>query len=204
MNTQFWWYVARSTGIVAWCLALASVLWGLALSTRALGPKPRAPWLLDLHRWLGALTVVFVGAHLGALVADNYLHFGWGELFVPMASTGYKPGAVTWGIVAFWFLVLVEVTSLLMKRIPKKVWHSIHLTSYVVAIASTIHLLTAGTDSSTPALRWAALGGAMAIVFFTIYRLLAPKASARNLPSRAQREQLAAARRSAGSSGPAA
>ncbi len=191
MQNHFWWYMARSSGIVAWFLAVASVLWGLALSTRALGPKPRAPWLLDLHRWLGALTVAFVGVHLVALVGDNYLHFSWAELFVPMASTAYKPGAVTWGVVAFWFLLLVEGTSLLMKKIPKNVWHSIHLTSYVVAVTATVHLLTAGTDSSTPALRWAALAGAIAIVFFTIYRLLAPKAPARSIPSR---EQLAARR----------
>ena len=194
MNTHFWWYMARSTGIVAWALAVASVLWGLALSTRALGPKPRAPWLLDLHRWLGALTVMFVGVHLVALVGDNFLHFGWVELFVPMASTAYKPGAVTWGIVAFYFLLLVEGTSLAMKKMPKNVWHSIHLTSYVVAAAATVHMLTAGTDSSTPALRWAALGGAIAIVFFTIYRLLAPKAAARQLPSR---EEIAARRAAA-------
>ncbi|MCB1015890.1 MAG: ferric reductase-like transmembrane domain-containing protein [Acidimicrobiales bacterium] len=195
MDTHFWWYLARSTGIVAWFLAIASVLWGLALSTRALGRKPTAPWLLDLHRWLGALTVVFVGVHLVALVGDSFLYFGWAELFVPMASDAYRPGAVTWGIVAFWFLVLVEGTSLAMKRIPKKVWHSIHLTSYVVAVTATAHLLTAGTDSSTPALRWAALAGAVAIVFFTIYRLLAPKAPARSIPSR---EQLAARRADGG------
>ena len=200
MDNHFWWYMARSTGIVAWFLAVASVLWGLALSTRALGPKPRAPWLLDLHRWLGALTVIFVGVHLWALVADNFLVFGWAELFVPMASSEYRPGAVTWGIVAFWFLVLVEVTSLLMKRIPKDVWHSIHLTSYVVAVAATVHMLTAGTDSTTPALRWAALAGALGIVFFTIYRLLAPKAPARSIPSR----QELAARRAAEGAGPSA
>lgn len=194
MNNHFWWYMARSTGIVAWFLAVASVLWGLALSTRALGPKPRAPWLLDLHRWLGGLTVAFVGVHLVSLVGDNYLRFSWAELFVPMASTAYKPGAVTWGIVAFYFLLLVEATSLVMKKIPKRVWHSIHLTSYLVAAAATVHMLTAGTDSTTPALRWAALAGAIAMVFFTIYRLLAPKAAARRLPSR---DEIAARRASA-------
>ena len=72
MNEQFWWYVSRSAGVVAWALALASVLWGIALATRALGPNPKAPWLLDLHRHLGGLTVLFTGIHLGALVADNY------------------------------------------------------------------------------------------------------------------------------------
>lgn len=95
MSEQFWWYVARSSGVVAWALALASVLWGIALATRALGDKPKAPWLLDLHRHLGGLTVAFTGIHLAALVADTYVHFGWADLFVPFAS-GWRTGAVAW------------------------------------------------------------------------------------------------------------
>ena len=31
---QLWWYTARSAGIVAWALLTASVLLGLALSTK--------------------------------------------------------------------------------------------------------------------------------------------------------------------------
>ncbi|MSW45983.1 MAG: ferredoxin-NADPH reductase, partial [Actinobacteria bacterium] len=52
-STKVWWYVSRSAGIVGWALCAASVLWGMALSTRALGRKPSAPWLLDLHRFIG-------------------------------------------------------------------------------------------------------------------------------------------------------
>ena len=36
MSGQFPWYVARSAGLVAWALLAASVLWGLALSTKIL------------------------------------------------------------------------------------------------------------------------------------------------------------------------
>jgi DMSO/TMAO reductase YedYZ heme-binding membrane subunit len=174
MNPQFWWYVARSTGIVAWACAVGSVLWGLALSTRTLGKRPRAPWLLDLHRFLGALTIAFVALHLIALVADNYVHFGLAELFVPFASD-WKAGAVAWGIVALYPLLAVEATSLLMKRIPKRVWRTIHLSSYVVAVTATAHMFTAGTDRANPVLRWAAAGSAAAILFGTVYRLLAPR-----------------------------
>ena len=61
MNEQLWWYVARSGGIVAWALLAASVLWGLALSTKVLArqaeaeldprsaPLPRRP-RVDVHR----------------------------------------------------------------------------------------------------------------------------------------------------------
>jgi hypothetical protein len=69
-STKVWWYVSRSAGIVGWALCAASVLWGMALSTRALGRKPSAPWLLDLHRFIGGLAVTFVGVHLVSLMLD--------------------------------------------------------------------------------------------------------------------------------------
>ena len=28
MNPQFWWYVARASGIVAWLMLTAPVIWG--------------------------------------------------------------------------------------------------------------------------------------------------------------------------------
>jgi hypothetical protein len=96
MNEQLWWYLSRASGLVAWGLAMTSVVWGTALATRALGGRPKAPWLLDLHRHLGGLTVAFVGLHLGALAADSYVHFGWADLFVPWASS-WRSTAVAWG-----------------------------------------------------------------------------------------------------------
>ena len=71
MSAQLWWYTARAGGLVAWALATASVVWGLLLSGR-ITRKPKPAWVLDLHRFLGALTVVFVGRarprHLARLV----------------------------------------------------------------------------------------------------------------------------------------
>jgi DMSO/TMAO reductase YedYZ heme-binding membrane subunit len=183
-STQVWWYVARASGIVAWALAALAVVWGMALSTRALGRRPPAPWLLDLHRFLGGLTVVFVGVHLVGLVLDPFVGFGPLELLVPLAS-GWKPVAVAWGVVALYLLVAVEVTSLLRSRLPARLWRSVHLTSYAVYALATVHLLTAGTDRHNPVLRAALVASVGTVVFFTVYHLVGPgraasvKASAR-------------------------
>jgi DMSO/TMAO reductase YedYZ heme-binding membrane subunit len=174
MNPQFWWYVARATGLVAWALATAVVLWGLFLHTRALGKTPPRPWLLDLHRHLGGLTVLFVGGHMAALVADNFVHFSASDLFVPMAAS-WKPGPVAWGIVAFYGLLAVELTSLAMKRIPKRIWRGVHLTSYVTFVVSTLHGITAGTDMSNPLVQWSLTVGLVALTFFGAYRMLGDK-----------------------------
>ena len=173
MNPQFWWYVSRATGLVAWALSAFAVLWGMALATRALGAKPKAPWLLDLHRFVGGLTVLFVAAHMGALVADSYVEFGLTDLLVPMSSE-WKPGPVAWGIVAMYGLLAIELTSLFMSRLPKKLWHGVHLTSYLVFVGVTVHLFTAGTDAGNPLVILGTVSIIAVTGFFAVYRWVGP------------------------------
>jgi hypothetical protein len=40
MSSQLWWYTARASGIVAWLVVTAGIVWGLVLSTKALGKRP--------------------------------------------------------------------------------------------------------------------------------------------------------------------
>jgi hypothetical protein len=139
------WYVARSSGIVAWALILATIVWGLLLATRVLGRRPTPAWLLSLHRYLGALTVAFVGVHVGTIVLDTYTDFGITEVLVPFTGS-WHPLAVAWGIVGMYLLVAIEITSLLRHRMSKRAWHAVHLLSYFLFATTTVHLLTAGTD----------------------------------------------------------
>lgn len=179
MNPKFWWYAARSTGIVAWALAAASVLWGLLLSTRSARGLAKPVWVLDLHRYLGALTIAFVLAHMGALVGDNFVHFGAADLLVPGAST-WKTTPVAIGIVAFWMFLAVEVSSLVRKRIPNKVWMRIHLLSFLAYVGATIHYLQAGTERTNPALLLVVEVVTGAVLFLTLLRILTPRRSRRS------------------------
>ena len=183
MGSHLWWYTARASGIVAWVLVTASVLWGLALSSR-LTRRPKPAWVLDLHRFLGGASVVFVGVHLLALSLDQYVGFGPDDLFVPMASV-WKPGAVAWGIVAFYLLVAVEVTSLLMRRLPRKLWRAVHLTSFAVFGGTTVHALLAGTDANEVAVQWLALLSVSLVGFLAMFRVLADRRVPRSRPATA-------------------
>jgi predicted ferric reductase len=178
LNPQVAWYAARSSGLVAWALVTASILWGLALSTRLIQRRGVPAWLLDLHRFLGTLSIVFVGVHLVALWADSYLVFAWSELFVPMAST-YRPGAVAWGIAATYLLVAIQLTSWLMRRLPRRLWHTVHLSSFAVFVASTVHGFQSGADRAALFVQWMALTGGTLLLFLVLFRLLAPRRSQR-------------------------
>jgi len=142
---QFWWFLSRASGIVAWALLTGSVLWGILLATRVLKAIDRPAWLLDLHRWLSALTIFAVALHLVALYADSYVEFSVTDLMVPFFAT-WRPFAVALGVFATYLLAIVQVSSLLMKRLPRKIWRSIHLTSYVMFVFVTLHSFLAGHD----------------------------------------------------------
>lgn len=170
MNQQLWWYVARSGGIVAWALLAASVLWGLALSTKVLNGKPRPNWILDLHRFLGGLALIFTGIHVVALVLDSYVHFGLTEILVPFASA-WHPAAVAWGVIGLYLLLAVELTSLARKRISKRMWRLTHFLSFPLFLSTTVHALSAGTDRSTFLLRWSVIAVSAAVTVLTFVRV---------------------------------
>ena len=179
MNPHLWWYIARASGMVAWVLITASVVWGLILSTR-LTRRPKPAWFLDLHRFLGGLSVVFVGVHLAGLVADNYTHFGLASLLVPLASA-WHPVAVAWGVVGMYLLVAIEITSLLMRRLPRRLWRAVHFTSFGLFALTTIHALTAGSDAGNVAVQWFALGSCAVVAFLMLVRILSSRRTDRPL-----------------------
>ncbi len=170
MNGQLWWYVARAGGIVGWALLGSSVLAGLAISTKALRGHVRPNWLLDLHRFLGGLAIVFIAIHVGAIVADSYVHFGLTDVLVPFTSS-WRPAAVAWGVVGVYLLAAVEVTSLLRRRLPPRIWRMTHFLSFPAFVLTTVHALTAGSDAANPLLRWSSIGACAAITALTLRRV---------------------------------
>lgn len=171
MDPKLSWYAARASGMVAWALVTASILWGLAVSTRLVRRRGAPAWTLDLHKFLGTLSIVFVGVHVLALWADNFVYFGPRELFVPMVSK-YRPGAVAWGIAATYLLVAIQLTSWTMRRLPRRLWHAVHLTSFPLFAVATVHGFTAGADRGNLAVQWIALTGTLFVVCLTIRRVL--------------------------------
>jgi methionine sulfoxide reductase heme-binding subunit len=189
VNSQVWWYVARSSGIVAWALLSASVVWGLLLSTkisttRLAARRLRPAWLLDLHRHLGGLAVIFTAIHIIGIVADSYVTFSWADVFVPMASQ-WRPGAVAFGVVAMYLLVAVEATSLAIRHLPRPLWRWMHRSSFVLYATATWHGISAGTDAGNQWFRAAAWTSVVLVVALTVRLVLVLRSrSSRSEPAR--------------------
>jgi DMSO/TMAO reductase YedYZ heme-binding membrane subunit len=170
MDGKLWWYTARASGLVAWGLLAAGVIWGLLLSGKVVRSRPRPAWVVDLHRFLGAAGLVFVGIHVTTLMLDSYVDFGPADVLVPLMSS-WHPVAVAWGIVAAYLMVAVEVTSLLRARLSMRAWRITHLLSFPVYLSATTHLLTAGTDRHSPVVRLAVLGVTAAVAILAAVRV---------------------------------
>jgi DMSO/TMAO reductase YedYZ heme-binding membrane subunit len=171
MTSGLWWYLARASGLVAWGLVTATVVWGLTLSGHALGRRPRPAWILDLHRHLAGLSLAFTGVHLAALVADGYVHFGPAELLVPLTSR-WHPLAVAWGVVGMYLLVGVQVTSVAMRRLPRRAWRAVHRAAVGIFGLVTVHALAAGSEAGNAAVRWFALASLGLVAFLVAFRVL--------------------------------
>ena len=168
VNPNLPWYIARSSGIVAWALVTASVIWGLAFSGKLTRhPKlPSAAWMLDLHRFLGGMAVIFTGFHIAGLMMDKFVGYGPAQIAVPFTSV-YRPVATAWGIIGCYLLLSIELTSLVMSRLPRRIWHGIHLASFGVFALVTVHGLSTGTDARHGVLTVAMVLAAIVVAMLT-------------------------------------
>jgi hypothetical protein len=159
--------------MVAWVALVASLVLGVLLATRVLKPADRPAWLLAMHRWLAGIAVVTTALHLITLVTDSYVHFSWAEILVPGASR-WEPLAVGIGVVSLYLLVAVQITSLMMRRLSRRVWKAVHLGSYALVWAVSVHAGLAGTDVTNRVYQGVALALLIAAVSATIVRVLTP------------------------------
>jgi methionine sulfoxide reductase heme-binding subunit len=171
MNPHLWWYLSRSAGIVAWVMLTGSVLWGIVLASDLFPNWRRGAWLLAMHRWLAALTFVFIGAHVVTLLFDTYAKLGVHDVLVPFASS-WRPTALAVGILGLYLLVAVQLTALAMKHVSKRWWRDVHILSYAVFWGVSIHAALAGTDASKPLYVVTSVVALSAVVFATSYRAL--------------------------------
>ena len=161
----------------------ASVLWGIVLATDLFPRWRNNATILAMHRWLAGLTFFFIAGHLVTLLFDSYAKFRLVDFVVPYAGT-WRPTAIAVGVVALWCLVAVEVTALAMKKVSRKWWRNVHISSYFVFWGVSIHAALAGTDTSKTLYMVTALVALAAVVFAASYRVLSHQLPKRK-PARA-------------------
>ena len=122
------------------------LIWELILGTRAISGlyfKELAS-KLKLHRWLGTYGILFIFLH-PFLVLYNYGE-SLGYVFVPTIRSDFDL-AVTYGRVAFIGLIIVWVTSAIVRgKIAYRPWKYIHYLSYPILLFSLLHVPSTGSS----------------------------------------------------------
>jgi predicted ferric reductase len=142
------WYIARSSGIVAYLLLSSSVVLGALMAGRAKFAWPRFA-VEEVHRFLALLAGVFIVVHGSALLLDTVVPISLKQELVPFSSP-YRPFAVALGVLAAELMAAVGITNLFRSRLPHKVWRRAHYLTLAVWGLATGHGFVAGTDRLDP------------------------------------------------------
>jgi sulfoxide reductase heme-binding subunit YedZ len=135
-----------------------------------LGRLVKAKPLTWFHESLGIAALLASGVHVVVLTMHEYLEFTWTEILVPGASD-WRRGAVTFGVVSLYGLVIVVASFYIKKHIGQKTWRLIHFASLGVFLASLIHGVSAGTDTRTPLMIGLYVGSAAVVGLLLAARL---------------------------------
>jgi len=152
--------------------------------------------LLDLHRWLGAIALVFLALHLGLLLIDPAVHFTVAQILVPGLAP-WQTTAVALGSVAFWLLIPVSFLGRIRARLGRagNRWFSrAHLLAYAAWPLATAHYVMAGTDAFSEWSLALLISGSIVLVFLLLARGFVPAPTTRTPPAPRNRPAIAGER----------
>jgi predicted ferric reductase len=167
-----YWYLARSSALIAYLLLWASMVFGLIITNKMARVWPGGPTAFDLHQHVSLLGLAFALFHGLILVGDRYIGYTVGQVMIPFAGVGYRPEWVGIGQLAFYLLALVSLTFYVRKAIGHRTWRMIHFLSFLLFVMALVHGVMSGTDSNAwwaGAMYW--VTGATTL-FLTVYRVL--------------------------------
>lgn len=166
------WMIIRGSGIAAFAALSAATIWGLLVSSKLLGKLVKAKPLTWFHESLGIAALLATVVHVVVLSIHDYLEFTWAEILVPGLSD-WRRGAITFGVVSGYGLVIVVGSFYVKKHIGQKTWRLVHFTSLGVFLAALIHGVAAGSDTRTPMMIGVYLGSAGIVAVLVALRLTA-------------------------------
>ncbi|MCB9139983.1 MAG: hypothetical protein H6642_16700 [Caldilineaceae bacterium] len=175
-GAKAYWFVSRSSGIVAYGLITLGVLWGLVQSG-ALFRRRISPILsLGMHSYLNWLGLGLAGLHGAILMGDGYIDIKLFDVFTPFASP-YRPVPVGLGIIGFYLMLLLSLSFYARMHLGQKNFRLLHYGSYGVFILVTLHGLYSGTD--TGSLWWLYAVSLAAVAILTAQRIMSARGAHR-------------------------
>ena len=151
-ETPWAWYTARASGLVGFTLLYISILLALTIRIPFMRKVFSPLYALNGHGWIALQATIFAFIHGTVLIFDKFMGFNLVDVFVPFAAS-YKPSLVALGIVGFYLMVVLVVTSYLRKYIPFKLWRAVHFLNIILYLGVIAHAYLLGTDMKNDIVR---------------------------------------------------
>jgi DMSO/TMAO reductase YedYZ heme-binding membrane subunit len=140
-----YWYLTRSSGVVALVLLSLTLAIGVLDVARVGGPRwPR--FVVDgIHRTVSLLAVVFLAVHIATAVLDSFAPISVVDAFVPFTGT-YRPLWLGLGALGSDLLIAIALTSVARRRLGHRAWRATHWLAYACWPLAVVHGFGTGTD----------------------------------------------------------
>lgn len=164
-----YWFISRSSGVLAYLLLTLGVMWGLVQSGSILRPTLPPLLALGLHSFLNWASLAMSALHGLILLGDNFIKMRLADIVLPFIGP-YKPMLVGLGVVGFYLMFLLSLSFYLRRHIGQHNFRLLHYASYLTYLLVTWHSLAIGTDSQV---LWPLYALSLAAVaLLTIWRIL--------------------------------
>ncbi len=170
-NGKELWYLTRGSGTVALLLLTASVLLGVANTTRWKTSRWPRFIVYGLHRNVTLLALTFTVIHVLTTIVDSFAPIGLLDAFVPFLSP-YRPFWLGLGTMAFDLLLALIVTSFLRSRIGTRAWRAVHWLAYASWPVAMLHSLGTGSDARAGWLLFLGVACGVTVLAAVLWRLL--------------------------------
>jgi methionine sulfoxide reductase heme-binding subunit len=169
---QFFWVLARVSGLSAYAALAIALLTGVALRTAVLDWLGSNRAIRALHEFTTVLWMPLAALHVVALLVDATARIGVVDVFVPFHAS-YGTLAIGLGSLSVDVLVAVTIAAYLKRRMRKDVWVWVHRLAYAAFALIFLHAVLSGTDFSDPAVSAITWGTAAGLLTLTLARVLA-------------------------------
>jgi len=191
-SSPFDWYLTRDLAIAAYFTLTLTVLFGLAISLARVTGE-RVVWhIQELHYTFATLTGVLMAGHMITLFLDSYLPFSLANLLLPL-SQPINTITVDLGVLGFYGMLTLLLSSWLKKRMTYSVWRAIHYVSFATFMLVTVHGWLTGSDSATTLMRSLYFGCTLAVSALMAARIFISPQPHKGNPPRAIPVSLVAA-----------
>lgn len=169
-SKYFPWITGRALGIAGYVSLTALVILGIWIRHpwRLRRPVGHGETRLRIHATLATATVALVTGHIVSLASDHYAGVGWSGAFVPGLSK-YRTFAVSLGVIAMFFMILLFVTARTAGRRGSRHWYTFHRLAVATFALVWVHGVLAGADTAALRVLYITTGVGVGVLALTRY-----------------------------------